>query len=375
MQAQDTNNNDERVDLYDLTFDQLQTFLTETIGEPKFRTKQVFRWLYEHEVRDFSSMTNLSKATRAKLEKHSTVGTMHLLNQEISEDGTRKLLFQLQDGRSVESVVIPSLTDHRVTLCISSQVGCALGCKFCYTATMGPGRNLRVGEFLGQFLGANQLLEEGQKITNVVFMGMGEPLVNFSNLLSTLNLLTDKRGIGLGARRLTVSTAGLIPQILKLKEQYKVRLAISLHATTDGLRNEIMPINQRYPLKELVKALRTFQEGRRLPITLEYTLMEGINDSMLDARRLRKIALSIPGKTKVNLIPFNEHPGAPYKRPEWEAIQEFRAEVDSPHLTVTMRTPRGDDISAACGQLAIQGQNKKPRSKAQNAPLHRRYQA
>lgn len=336
-------------DLLDLTLAEMEAFFRD-LGEPAYRARQVYRWLYKEQETDLQKMTNLSKKLRQRLAEQATITALEIDEFQQSNDGTFKVLFRLQDGARIESVLIPE--GNRNTLCISSQVGCALDCRFCYTAKMGPGRNLRVSEYIGQWMGVARRLPPGQRVTNIVFMGMGEPLVNFKNLLKALERFTDEQGIGLGKRRITVSTAGLCPQIIKLGEQMPVRLAISLHATTDPQRDQIMPINKRYNLKSLFAALRQFQHKRRLPITLEYTLIEGVNDSDQDAKRLAKLAHSIDAK--VNLIPYNEHPGAPeYKRPPDARITNFRELLLKAHVRATQRATRGDDISAACGQLAI----------------------
>lgn len=342
-----------RVDLLNFTWSELENLL-QSWGQPKYRVKQLFRWIYEELETDFNNMTDLPKALRQRLNEEAAVGTLEVESVADSVDGTKKILYRLQDGLRIESVLIPE--EKRNTLCVSSQVGCALGCRFCYTASLGPGRNLTVGEYMAQYLDTARMLAEDSSITNVVFMGMGEPLVNFSNLMQTLELLTDARGLNLGRRRLTVSTAGLCPQILQMGEKFPVRLAISLHATTDEQRDDLMPINQRYPLETLFDTLQQYRKltpTHRMPITLEFTLIEGVNNSMADARRLAKLAHSI--QAKVNLIPYNEHPGAPYKRPSQRNIFEFRDELQRKKIRATCRITRGDDIYAACGQLAIHG--------------------
>lgn len=340
-----------KTDLLSLTWSELQDWCVQE-GLPSYRSKQLFRWLYTRHETDFEQMTDLPKALRQQLAEKATVGTLRLQQQLDSQDGTRKLLFRLHDHKSIETVLIPE--DKRNTLCVSSQVGCALGCKFCYTASMGPGRNLTVGEYMAQFIETYRTLPPDQHITNIVFMGMGEPLVNFDNLMKALELLTDERGIGLGKRRITVSTAGLCPQILELGERYPVRLAISLHATTDEVRDDLMPINQKYGIDRLFETLAGYQElmsSMRLPITLEYTLIDGLNHSDQDAKRLIQLARRIDAK--INLIPYNEHPGAPYKRPSRNRIMHFFHLLDQANVRVTRRQTRGDDIYAACGQLAI----------------------
>lgn len=341
----------QRTDLLNLTRQELQEWCSQH-KQPAYRAKQLYQWLYQHFETDFAQMTNLPKAFRAILETHATVGTLRTQQVLRSQDGTIKLLFLLHDNRRIEAVLIPE--DKRMTLCVSSQVGCALGCKFCYTASMGPGRNLTLGEYVAQLIEASRILPKDRRVTNVVFMGMGEPLINFDNLLKTIDTLTDEEGLHLGKRRITVSTAGLCPQIIELGRRSPVRLAISLHATTNETRDALMPINQRYDLETLFGALHQYRElmsSYRLSITLEYTLIEGVNDRDEDAKRLIKRARSIDAK--INLIPYNEHPGAPYKRPSRNRIMRFRKLVEASNLRVTCRVTRGDDIYAACGQLAI----------------------
>ena len=347
----------DKLDLLDMTFSQMEQYFS-SIGEASFRAKQLFRWIYKNETFSFLEMTDLSKSLRAKLEEQAFITQLKLGERQISKDGTQKLLFELHDKKQVECVLIPD--GKRVTLCISSQVGCALGCRFCYTATMGAGRDLSVAEYMGQFLGASALLEDEQRITNVVFMGMGEPLLNFDNLIQTLSIMTDKQGLALASRRLTVSTAGICPKIEQLAEVMPIRLAISLHATTDAQRDELMPINKRYNIKRLFESLEKFrviQDNHRLPITLEYILMDGINDTDDDAKRLLKLARKVQGK--INLIPYNEHDGAPYKRPSKQKIEHFHQLLQRTAVRATKRTTRGEDISAACGQLAIASKTNK----------------
>jgi len=357
-----------KIELLNMTQEDLKGFFA-SLNEPPFRAKQVFKWLYHALETDFMEMTNLSLKLRTKLTQIASITDLPLLHEQQSQDGTRKFLFGLHDGARIESVLIPD--EKRNTLCISSQVGCALACKFCYTATMGPGRNLTVAEYMGQFLGVSRRLPEDQRITNVVFMGMGEPLVNLKNLFSTLDLLTDDSGLNIGKRRITISTAGLCPQLLELSEKVPVRLAISLHATTDEQRDELMPINKRYNIKKLFETLRHCSTKKRLPVTLEYTLIDQVNDSDADARRLAKLAHSI--HAKVNLIPYNEHPGAPdYKRPSAARIERFRDNLQKAHVRATKRATRGDDISAACGQLAILAEESEVPTSAFKAPSRRK---
>ncbi|MEM1009214.1 MAG: 23S rRNA (adenine(2503)-C(2))-methyltransferase RlmN [Myxococcota bacterium] len=344
-----------KIDLLNMTLPQLKLFFEE-MGETSYRAEQVFRWIYKRHVFDIEQMTDLSKSLREHLLAETYISALSVHKVMDSMDGTRKILFNLKDHAKVECVLIPY--GKRMTLCISSQVGCALGCKFCFTATMGAGRNLSVAEYMGQFLGAALRTPKGQEITNVVFMGMGEPLVNLNNLLDALSIMTDHLGPKLGARRLTVSTAGLCPQILRLGEAFPVRLAVSLHATHNEQRDQIMPINRRYNIETLFQTLRAFQalpSQKKLVITLEYTLIQGVNDQPGDVRRLIKLSRSI--RSKINLIPYNEHPGAPYKRPSEQTIQWFLEQLQQARVLATRRQTRGDDILAACGQLALSAPN------------------
>ncbi len=359
--ARSNSENTPPIDLLNYTWNEMED-LCISMEQPKYRVRQLFRWIYQELETDVMQMTDLPKAFRLRLQNEASVGTLRTESVAESADGTRKFLFRLHDDMLIETVLIPE--EKRNTLCVSSQVGCALACKFCYTASLGPGRNLTLGEYIAQVLETARLLPEAErKITNVVFMGMGEPLINFDNLMKTLSVLMDHRGLHLGRRRLTVSTAGLCPQILKMGQQFPVRLAISLHATTDEQRDDLMPINQRYPLKTLFETLQKYCDltpTHRLPITLEYTLIAGINDSKLDAQRLAKLARSI--QAKVNLIPYNEHPGATYTRSSPKSIEQFRDVLLEKHIRATCRITRGDDIYAACGQLAIHGPSENPTS-------------
>ncbi len=335
-----------------LTRDELEKIAQE-MGNPAYRGRQLYLWLYKKFKTKFSEMTDLPKNFREKLEQNYQISPLTLEKTLTSRDGTKKFLFKLEDGFAIETVLIPS--QDRNSLCISSQAGCPLGCKFCYTATLGPGRNLSASEIVAQFVEVSSMLEN--KITNVIFMGMGEPLLNLSNVIRAVKIFTDDAGINLGRRRITISTVGLPKQIIELARTAPVRLAISLHATTDHKRSQIIPINQKYPLKELFNTLKTYREltpSYRHPITLEYLMIRGFNTSSNDAKRLVQLARSIGAK--VNLIPYNEHPGAHYKRPTEEEINKFREILQRSKVRNTLRQTRGDDIFAACGQLALHHQ-------------------
>lgn len=329
----------------------LEVFFTE-MGDKSFRAQQVLKWIYHHGETDFSAMTNLSKLLRQQLEQNTCINLPKIITEQKSSDGTRKWLIQIDEFNSVETVFIPE--EDRGTLCISSQVGCPLDCKFCSTAQQGFNRNLTTSEIIGQVWIANQALgyfETNKRVvTNIVFMGMGEPLLNYDNVLKAINLLTDDLGFGLARRRVTVSTSGIIPEIDRLKEDSNVSLAISLHASNNELRNNIVPINRSYPLKDLLAACKRFTQSRDdEPITIEYVMLKGVNDSRQDAVELVKCLKGIPAK--VNLIPFNTFPGTHYECSDMNTINSFRdVLIHSGIITITRKT-RGDDIDAACGQL------------------------
>ena len=297
-------------------------------------------------------MTNLSKELRQYLDQNTTITLPEIITEQKSSDGTRKWLIKVDERNSVETVFIPE--DDRGTLCISSQVGCPLDCKFCSTAQQGFNRNLTTSEIIGQVWIANQALgyfEHGKRmITNIVFMGMGEPLLNYDNVLKAINLLTDDLAFGLARRKVTVSTSGIIPEIDRLKNDSNVSLAISLHASNNELRNSIVPINRSYPLKDLLLACKRFTQSRdNEPITIEYVMLKGINDSLQDARNLVKCLKGIPAK--INLIPFNTFPGTHYVCSDMNTINSFRDVLIKAGIVTITRKTRGDDIDAACGQL------------------------
>ena len=323
------------------------------IGEKPFRARQVVKWIYHHGITDFDAMTNLSKSLREKLVTLACIDLPEIVTEQQSNDGTRKWVLRIDEKNSVETVFIPE-TD-RGTLCISSQVGCPLDCKFCSTAQQGFNRNLKTSEIIGQVLLANISLgsyDEGKqrKISNIVFMGMGEPLLNYDNVLRSINLLTNDLGFGLARRKVTVSTSGIVPEIDRLKQDTNVSLAISLHASNNALRDHIVPINRSYPLNELLSACKRFTESRDdEPITIEYVMLRGVNDSQEDARKLVKCLKGLPAK--VNLIPFNSFPNTSYECSDIETINHFRDILMQANIFTITRKTRGDDIDAACGQL------------------------
>ena len=320
----------------------------------KMRARQLWNWVYVHGARDFAAMTNLAKDFRAEMESHFTLARPEIVTEQVSSDGTRKWLLRTGPGIEFESVYIPE--KDRGTLCVSSQVGCTLTCRFCHTGTQKLVRNLTPAEILGQIMIAKDALSDwpstapNRKVTNVVMMGMGEPLYNFDNVKAALKIVTDGDALALSKRRVTLSTAGVVPMIEKAGSEIGSSLAISLHAVRDELRDELVPINRKYPIKELLDACRTYpgaSNARR--ITFEYVMLRGINDSLADARALVKLLAGIPAK--INLIPFNAWPGAPYECSEWSQIEKFAEIVNNAGYASPVRTPRGRDIMAACGQL------------------------
>ncbi|SHI73670.1 23S rRNA m(2)A-2503 methyltransferase [Malonomonas rubra DSM 5091] len=335
--------NSGKVDLKGLTLEQLQDFLVE-LGTQKFRAKQIMKWIYQREVTDFEQMTDQGKALRQQLAERAYISQWQPEVVEASSDGTKKYLFRLEDGESVEAVRIPMDTE-KDTLCISTQVGCAMQCQFCLTGTFGLTRNLTPAEIVNQVCG---VLHDGP-IANIVLMGMGEPLHNLDNVVTALKILYLDDGLGYGSRRVTLSTSGLIPQMRELWEQVKVNLAVSLNATTDEVRDVLMPINKKYPLKELMAACRDYPLGPRQKITFEYILIKGVNDSLADAKRLVKLLHGI--RAKINLIPFNEHEGSEFKCPDEETITAFQSYLMQRQIITMRRASKGQDISAACGQL------------------------
>ena len=322
-------------------------------GEKPFRAVQVLKWVHQRGVTDFDAMTDLSKAARAMLQEQACIDVPEIALEQQAKDGTRKWLLRLDDGNCIETVFIPE--DGRGTLCVSSQVGCALDCSFCSTARQGFNRNLSSAEIIGQLHVARQVLqpEDGKSrvVSNVVMMGMGEPLLNFEPVVDAMSLMLEDNAYGLSRRRVTLSTSGIVPAIDELRERLPVSLALSLHAPDDALRNELVPINRKYPLKVLLDACRRYAGagGHHDRITMEYVMLDGVNDSSEQARALAKILADIP--CKVNLIPFNPFPGAPYQRSSQERINTFRHILTRAGLITVTRRPRGDDIDAACGQL------------------------
>ncbi len=342
----------------------------ESIGEKKFRATQVMKWIHQLGVVDFQEMNNLSKDLRKQLSESSCISNLEVASDLLSKDGTRKWLLRLHDGNHIEAVFIPE--DDRGTLCVSSQVGCALDCSFCSTGRQGFNRNLTTAEIISQVWLAAHLLEEekkpGRKITNVVMMGMGEPLLNFDNVVSAVRIMMDDFAYGLSKRRVTISTAGVVPAMDRLGDTLDMRLAVSLHATNDELRNQLVPVNKKYPLKELMAACRRFidKQNSRSRITFEYVLLDGVNDKPEHARELIKLLKGIP--TLMNLIPFNPFEGSGYSTSSRQAISRFSEILHNAGMTTVVRKTRGEDIDAACGQLAGKIEDKSRRHRRFTEP-------
>lgn len=360
-----------KTNLLNFTRADMEVFFAD-MGEKPFRAKQVIQWLHQYGVDRFDAMTNLSKALRAKLEEVAEIRTPEVLIDQASADGTHKWLLKLDNGNSVETVFIPE--KNRGTLCISSQVGCALECSFCSTGQQGFNRNLSVAEIIGQVWVANKALgwdplangKNERIISNVVFMGMGEPLLNFDNTVKTIDLLVDDFAYGLSKRRVTVSTSGVVPALARLKEVSDVALALSLHAPTDELRDVLVPLNKKYPLREVLDACTNYISGdTRRKVTIEYVMLDGVNDSVAHARELAKVLKGVP--SKINLIPFNPFPNTQYRRSSDAAIVRFREVLIKNGLITLTRRTRGDDIDAACGQLVGQVQDKTQRQQNKRA--------
>lgn len=367
-----------KTNIVGLTRDKLREALV-AMGTPekqsKMRVNQIWQWVYQWGVRDFHAMTNLAKGYRAELDDHFEIALPEIVSKQVSADGTRKYLVRIAGGHEVEVVYIPE-TD-RGTLCISSQVGCTLTCSFCHTGTQKLVRNLTAGEIIGQVMLARDDLgewpepgigtgENGPRLlSNIVLMGMGEPLYNFDNVRDAMKIAMDGEGIALSRRRITLSTSGVVPEIAKTAEEIGCLLAVSFHATTDEVRDRLVPINKRWNIETLLDTLREYpKKSNSERITFEYVMLKDVNDSDEDARRLVKLISGIPAK--INLIPFNEWPGAPYQRSDWSRIESFADIIYKAGYASPIRTPRGEDIMAACGQLKSATERER-KSKAQIA--------
>lgn len=320
--------------------------LFERRGIPAFRARQIFRWLYAKTPASFGEMTNLTREFRSTLEREWDLHVLEERRSETSGDGTRKWLFALRDGNLIETVLIPEY--GRNTLCISTQVGCAMKCSFCLTGTEGFVRNLTTAEILDQICQAKRG-EPERKITNVVLMGMGEPLLNYDAVIRAIRVMSDSAGLGISSRRITLSTVGVLPKLQRLLEDVNVSIAISLHAASNEIRERLVPLNKKYPIEELIGACRELPLPARRRITFEYTLIDGVNDALEEADRVARLLHGIP--SKVNLIPLNENPGLPYRRPPETKVAEFQARLRARGVNAVRRATRGADISAACGQL------------------------
>jgi 23S rRNA (adenine2503-C2)-methyltransferase len=348
-------NESARTNLLDLDLEGLRAFCAE-LGEKPFRATQLMQWMHQHGVDDFAAMTNLSKTLRERLVASAEVRPPEVVLDQASADGTHKWLLRLDDGQCIETVFIPER--DRGTLCVSSQVGCALDCTFCATARQGFNRNLSTAEIIGQVWQAKRSLQpapgSSRVITNVVMMGMGEPLLNFDNVVRAMRIMLDDFGYGLSKRRVTLSTSGVIPAMDRLRDRIDVALAVSLHAPNDALRDELVPLNRKYPIAELLAACRRYVDGKHFKsrVTFEYVMLDGVNDSPAHARELVALLRDVP--SKVNLIPFNPFPNTRYQRSPDAAIDRFRDILLAGGLNTITRRTRGDDIDAACGQLAGQ---------------------
>ena len=332
------------------------------IGEKPFRAKQIWNWIYARGALSFDEMTNISKETRAVLAQHFSISRPEISKDLTSFDGTRKWLVKFTDGKEVEVVFIPEET--RGTLCISSQVGCTLACKFCHTGTQTWVRNLEASEIISQILIAKDLIKDwdrnNRRLTNIVFMGMGEPFFNYENVAGTVKILNDTEGLDMSARKTTISTSGLVPEILRCAEELKTNLAISLHATNDKLRTDIMAINKKYPLAELMKACQTYNKlNPNQKITFEYVMLRGVNDKEEHARELINLIKRYNLNAKINLIPFNPWLGCDYTNSEQQTILKFQKILKDANLVAPVRKTRGEDVMAACGQLKSASERQK----------------
>ncbi len=352
----------DKPNLLGMTLPEMTAFFAE-LGEKPFRAKQVFRWIHHFGVDNFDAMTDLAKSLREKLPQVAAIRPPQLMTEQASKDGTRKWLLDVGTGNGIEVVFIPE--DERGTLCVSSQVGCALDCTFCSTGKQGFNRNLTAAEIIGQLWWANRAMgrdPRGERIvSNVVMMGMGEPLANFDSVTAAMDIMLDDHGYGLSRRRVTLSTSGVVPNLKRLKDRCPVALAVSLHAPNDALRDVLVPINQKYPLAELLATIRDYlQAAPRDFVTFEYVMLHDVNDSTQHAHELVALVGDLP--CKFNLIPWNPFPGAPYQRSSNNAIHRFREVLQAAGFVVTVRKTRGDDIDAACGQLAGQVVDKSSRT-------------
>lgn len=353
-----------RINLLDFNLPAMHRFIAE-LGEKSFHADQIFKWIHQHGVHDFDQMTNLSKKLREHFKVHAQITAPDIAEEQIAKDGTRKWKMRLSDGNAVETVFIPEA--ERGTLCVSSQVGCSLNCSFCSTARQGFNRNLTTGEIIGQVWRAVRVLSQAkgahdEKITNVVMMGMGEPLLNFDAVVPAMDIMMDDLAYGLSKRRVTLSTSGVIPMMHRLKELSDVALAVSLHAPNNALRNILVPLNKKYPIEELMAVCRDyFKQGGKRRVAFEYVMLDGVNDSLVHAKELVQLIGNM--NCMVNLIPFNPFPETIYKRSSNNRIHAFQKVLAEAGITCITRRTRGDDIDAACGQLVGKVEDRTSRSR------------
>ena len=338
----------EKINLKGLWIEELENFL-ERLGEKKYKAKQLAKWIYNKGVINFEEMTDLSKELRRKLSEVAYIGKLKLTRKQVSKiDQTEKFLFELFDGKRIETVLMRE--KNRTTVCISTQVGCALNCIFCATGKSGFERNLSAGEIVDQIIAVKGYLKEDEKVTNVVIMGMGEPLLNYENTVKAIRIIQSELGLSISAKRITLSTSGIAPEIYKLAdERLKIKLALSLNAPDDELRRKLMPLTKKYPLSEVLEALKYYAKKNDIRITFEYVLIKDVNDSEEQALKLAKLIRGIP--CKINLIPYNPIKECPYKKPDEETLMKFRDILYPRAPAVTLRRSKGEDIQAACGQL------------------------
>lgn len=341
-----------RPNIKDMTLSEIESFILH-LGKERYRARQIMKWLYQSGVTSFYEMTNLSKNFRKEIDKLARIGSLVIETIQESKDGTKKILFKLEDGHFIESVVLHE--KNHLTLCISTQVGCRMGCRFCLTGRQGLARNLNVSEIVDQITCLRFGIPEGRDIKNIVMMGMGEPLLNYENVLKAIDIITSDVGLGFSKRRITVSTCGIVPMIYQLGKDMCVNLAVSLNATDNETRDHLMPVNRKYPLEELIAACKEYPMPRRRMITFEYILIDSVNDRKEDAVRLSHLMDGI--HCKFNLIPFNEFPESDLKKPSKERISKFRDMLIKNNFTATVRPSKGSDILAACGQLSGRARN------------------
>jgi 23S rRNA (adenine2503-C2)-methyltransferase len=337
----------DRPNIRDMSLEEIEACIAD-LGKEKYRARQIMKWLYREEATSFGQMTSLAREFRVRMDSLFRIGEPQIDRIRTAEDGTKKLLFRLADGLTVESVLIPGR--NHWTACISTQAGCAMGCRFCLTGRGGLNRNLLPSEITGQMTMLRRHVPEGPETKNIVLMGMGEPLANYDHVVKAIRILTSDHGLGFSNRKITVSTCGLAPQIVRLGKDICVNLAISLNAPDDRRRNELMPVNRTYPLQELLAACRDYPMPGRRMLTFEYILMAGVNDSPGDAEQLARLLKGL--RCKMNLIAFNEFPGSPFRTPSPEGVRAFQQVLLDRHYTAILRASHGRDILAACGQLS-----------------------